>query len=139
MRAFGARDHLATVTSVEQRAPHLVRVRFHSDTLFSEALTGPTSWIRGWFPDDDGREHQRGYTFAEADADAGTFALDFVLHEPSGPASQWARQAQPGQSISAMYMSSVPFEVPDENPPAGYLVIGDSASIPAKPRSTNSR
>ncbi|QUD82659.1 ATP-binding cassette domain-containing protein [Gordonia polyisoprenivorans] len=131
MRAFGARDHLATVTSVEQRAPHLVRVRFHSDTLFSEALTGPTSWIRGWFPDDDGREHQRGYTFAEADADAGTFALDFVLHEPSGPASQWARQAQPGQSISAMYMSSVPFEVPDENPPAGYLVIGDSASIPA--------
>jgi ATP-binding cassette, subfamily B, bacterial IrtA/YbtP len=28
-------------------------------------------------------------------------------------------------------MSSVPFEVPDENPPLGYLLIGDSASLPA--------
>ncbi|MGC4934519.1 ABC transporter ATP-binding protein/permease [Gordonia sp. DT30] len=131
MRAFGARDHLAAVTGVEQRTSHVVRIRFRSDTLFEEALTGPTSWIRGWFPDGEGREHQRGYTFAEADADAGTFALDFVLHDPSGPASQWARQADAGQTIAVMYMSSVPFEVPAENPPAGYLVIGDSASIPA--------
>ncbi|MEP9415434.1 ABC transporter ATP-binding protein/permease [Gordonia sp. VNQ95] len=131
MRAFGARDHLVTVTGTEQRTSHCIRVRFTSDTLFDEALAGPTSWVRGWFPDGEGREHQRGYTFSEADADAGTFAIDFVLHEPSGPAAQWARQAEPGLTLSVTYMSSTPFEVPEENRPAGYLLIGDSASVPA--------
>lgn len=131
MRAFGARDHLVTVTGTEHRTSHCIRVRFTSDTLFDEALAGPTSWVRGWFPDGQGREHQRGYTFSEADADAGTFAIDFVLHEPSGPAAQWARQAESGQTLSVMYMSSTPFEVPEENRPAGYLLIGDSASVPA--------
>ncbi|MGV9671527.1 ABC transporter ATP-binding protein/permease [Gordonia sp. NPDC003504] len=131
MRAFGARDHLVTVTGTEQRTSHCIRVRFTSDTLFDEALAGPTSWVRGWFPDGQGREHQRGYTFSEADADAGTFAIDFVLHEPSGPAAQWARQAESGQTLSVMYMSSTPFEVPEKNRPAGYLLIGDSASVPA--------
>jgi ATP-binding cassette subfamily B protein IrtA len=131
MRAFGARDHLVTVTGTEQRTSHCIRVRFTSDTLFDEALVGPTSWVRGWFPDGQGREHQRGYTFSETDADAGTFAIDFVLHEPSGPAAQWARQAESGQTLSVMYMSSTPFEVPEENRPAGYLLIGDSASVPA--------
>lgn len=131
MRAFGARDHLVTVTEVEQRTSHCVRIRFRSDTLFDEALAGPTSWIRGWFPDAQGREHQRGYTFSEADPDAGAFALDFVLHEPSGPACEWARQAEVGQTISVMYMSSTPFEIPEQNAPIGYLLIGDSASLPA--------
>ncbi|MFT4125366.1 MAG: ATP-binding cassette domain-containing protein [Gordonia sp. (in: high G+C Gram-positive bacteria)] len=131
MRAYGARDHVVTVTGVEQRTRHCVRIRFHSDTLFEEALDGPTSWIRGWFPDESGREHQRGYTFAECDASAGNFAVDFILHEPAGPASAWARQATVGQSLAVIYMSSVPFEVPEHHPPAGYLLIGDSASLPA--------
>ncbi|MFW0784547.1 ABC transporter ATP-binding protein/permease [Gordonia sp. CPCC 206044] len=131
MRAFGARDHQVTVIGSTSITSHCVRIRFRSETLFTEALTGPTSWIRGWFPDGAGKEHQRGYTFAEADAETGEFAIDFVLHEPSGPASQWARDAQPGDELSVMYMSSVPFEVPKENPPLGYLLIGDSASIPA--------
>ena len=40
MRAFGARDHLVTVTGTEQRTSHCIRVRFTSDTLFDEALKG---------------------------------------------------------------------------------------------------
>ncbi|MDF0528472.1 ATP-binding cassette domain-containing protein [Tsukamurella sp. 8J] len=131
MRAYGARDHIGTVLEVVTLTEHCIRVRFHSDTLFEDAVAGPTAWIRGWFPDGKGKEFQRGYTFSESDPATGDFALDFVLHEPSGPASTWARAAAPGDTLSMMSMSSIPFEVPDTDRPAGYLLLGDSASIPA--------
>ncbi|MFT4043269.1 MAG: ATP-binding cassette domain-containing protein [Gordonia sp. (in: high G+C Gram-positive bacteria)] len=131
MRAFGARDHLVTVTGTAEVTSHCLRVRFQTQTLFDEVVAGPTSWIRCWFPDGKGKEFQRAYTFSECDPDAGTFALDFVLHEPAGPASTWAKGAQPGQSLSVMYMSSTPLEIPAADGPAGYLLIGDAASIPA--------
>lgn len=83
-------------------------------------------------PDPDGSktEFQRAYTISEADVAAGRFAVDIVLHEPAGPASQWARTVQPGATIAVMaLMGSSRFDMPGEQP-AGYLLIGDSASIP---------
>lgn len=132
MRGFGARDHDAVVTGTELLAPHFLRVRMSSPTLFDDADPGPTAWVRIWFPDpDDGNvEYQRGYTFSETDPKSGTFAIDFVLHEPAGPASTWAKRAEPGDHISVTSFGSKTLEIPDELP-AGYLLIGDSASIPA--------
>ncbi|NLU64202.1 ATP-binding cassette domain-containing protein [Rhodococcus sp. HNM0563] len=132
MRGFGARVHDAVVTGTEQLAPHFLRVRFSSTTLFDDADPGPTAYLRFWVPDpnDPDTEHQRGYTFSEADTEEGTFAVDFVLHEPAGPASVWAKHAEPGSTISITSFGSKQFTVPDELP-AGYLLIGDSASIPA--------
>lgn len=131
MKAFGARDHVATVTDIGEVTSHCIRLRFRSDTLFDEALPGPTCFVRGWFPDGEGKEFQRAYTFSEQNPETGEFALDFVLHEPAGPASKWAAAATPGDQLSMMSMSSRPFEIPAENRPHGYLLIGDSASIPA--------
>lgn len=131
MRAFGARDHVATVTGVADLTPHCKRISFHSDTLFDEADDFPTAFVRGWFPDGKGKEFQRAYTFSSAHAQTGDFTMDFVLHAPSGPASAWAVDVAPGDELSVMWMSAVPFEVPPENPPSGYLLIGDSASLPA--------
>src|SRR5699024_12359187 len=132
MRGVGARDHILTVTGTEQLAPHFLRVHLVCDTLLEDMQAGPTAWIRIWFPDPDrdGVEHQRGYTLSSADPATGTFTVDFVLHEPAGPASTWAVQAEPGQQVPAMTMGSTPFEVPTELP-VGYLLIGDSASTPA--------
>ncbi|MBL7495737.1 ATP-binding cassette domain-containing protein [Frankia sp. CNm7] len=132
MRGFGARDHDAVVVGTERIAPHFLRVRLRSPTLFQDAVAEPTAWLRFWFPDPDGSdtEHQRAYTLTEADEDTGEFAVDIVLHEPAGPASLWARQAEPGQSIQVMSFGSSKFSVPEE-PPAGYLLIGDAASTPA--------
>lgn len=129
MRAFGARDHISTVTDVVELTPHCIRVSFVSETLFSDAIDAPTSWVRGWFPGEKGREFQRGYTFSKANAQTGEFSIDFVLHEPSGPASSWAATAVPGSAIPFNSMGSKPFEVPAENPPSGYLLIGDAASL----------
>ncbi|ODR11488.1 iron ABC transporter permease [Mycolicibacillus koreensis] len=132
LRGFGARDHLATVVETVPIAPHFVRIRMVSPTVFDDAVVEPAAWLRFWFPDPDGSstEHQRAYTLTEADPETGAFAVDVLLHEPAGPASRWARTVQPGATITATpLMGSLRFSVPDE-PPAGYLLIGDAASIP---------
>ncbi|QLL06085.1 ABC transporter ATP-binding protein/permease [Mycobacterium vicinigordonae] len=132
MRSYGARDHMATVLETFMVAPHLVRIRMESTTLFDEIEPEPAAWLRFWFPDPKGSktEFQRGYTLSEADPASGRFAVDVVLHEPAGPASTWARNVAPGASIAVMVlMGSSRFDPPEEQP-AGYLLIGDSASIP---------
>lgn len=132
LRGLGARDHTATVIETIRLAPHFVRVRLGSPTLFEDARATPAAWLRFWFPDPDGSntEFQRAYTICEADTAAGRFAVDVVLHEPAGPASLWARTVKPGTTIAVMsMMGSARFDVPEQQP-AGYLLIGDSASIP---------
>jgi ATP-binding cassette, subfamily B, bacterial IrtA/YbtP len=132
LRGFGARDHTATVIETLNIAPHFVRIRMESPTLFQDAQAEPAAWLRFWFPDPEGSttEFQRAYTIAEADVPAGRFAVDVVLHDPAGPASLWARTVEPGATIAVMsLMGSSRFDTPDEHP-AGYLLIGDSASIP---------
>jgi ATP-binding cassette subfamily B protein IrtA len=132
MRGYGARDHEVTVTGTELLSPGFLRVRMHSPTLLGDGVVAPTAFLRFWFPDPDrpDYEHQRGYTLSEADESTGHFAVDFVLHEPAGPASAWAQRAEPGTTVSATPLGSTRFDLPDELP-AGYLLIGDSASIPA--------
>jgi ATP-binding cassette, subfamily B, bacterial IrtA/YbtP len=132
LRGFGARDHTATVIETVQIAPHFVRIRMESPTLFDEAQAEPAAWLRFWFPDPEGSktEFQRAYTISEADVPAGRFAVDIVLHDAAGPASLWARTVEPGATIAVMsLMGSSRFDILDEQP-AGYLLIGDSASIP---------
>jgi ATP-binding cassette subfamily B protein IrtA len=132
LRSFGARDHIATVIETVPIAPHFVRIRMQSPTLFEDAQAEPAAWLRFWFPDPEGSstEFQRAYTISEADVPAGRFAVDVVLHDAAGPASLWARTVEPGATIAVMsLMGSSRFDTPDEQP-AGYLLIGDSASIP---------
>jgi ATP-binding cassette subfamily B protein IrtA len=132
LRGFGARDHTATVIETVSIAPHFVRIRMESPTLFQDAQAEPAAWLRFWFPDPEGSptEFQRAYTISEADVPAGRFAVDVVLHDPAGPASLWARTVEPGATIAVMsLMGSSRFDTPDEQP-AGYLLVGDSASIP---------
>lgn len=133
LRGFGARDHVATVFETVRIAPHFVRVRMISPTLFDDAVIEPTAWLRFWFPDPDGSgtQFQRAYTISEGDAATGRFAVDVVVHEPGGPASRWACAVEPGATIAVMtLMGSTRFDIPDEQP-AGYLLLGDSATIPA--------
>lgn len=132
LKGFGARDHLATVTGTEQIAPKFLRIRLTSPTVFEDVTAEPTSWLRFWFPDPDGgdTEFQRAYTLSEADPDSGTFAIDMVMHDPPGPATRWSRTVTVGEIVPVMAMGSVGFH-PSEEPPAGYLLIGDAASTPA--------
>lgn len=133
LHAFGVQYHTATVSSAEQLTPRMRRVWLSAPTLLADIDIEPTAWLRMWFPDNKGSdaEFQRGYTIAEIDPDtAGRFAVDFVLHEPAGPASAWALNVTGGETIEVTSFGSRGFSV-SEDPPAGYLLIGDSASVPA--------
>src|SRR6201998_3212133 len=131
LRGFGARDHTATVIGTVYIAPHFVRVRMVSPTLFKDVQAEPAAWLRFWFPDPDGSNtgFQRAYTISEADVPAGRFAVDIVLHDPAGPASLWARAVKPGATIAVMsLMGSSRFDVAYVQP-SGQLLVGDSASV----------
>ena len=92
-------------------------------------------WVRGWFPDgaadarstDRVRSHQRGYTLVNPDPAKGTVDIDFALHD--GLATRWASEAEVGDTLEITVLGSS-FALPDPEP-AGYLIVGDTASLPA--------
>lgn len=129
MRYLGAKEHMATVIATEDVAPTMRRLRFHSDTAFTEIRQTPGSYLRCWFPDAEGKEHQRAYTCINMDPEHGDFDMDFLLHDPAGPASTWARNAEVGDELAVTPFGVRYFEVPDP-PPPGYLLICDAAGIP---------
>ncbi|WP_144122424.1 ABC transporter ATP-binding protein/permease [Catellatospora sichuanensis] len=131
MKVFGAKDHTITVTAVHDVTPHYRRITFDAPTFFDGKTIEPACFVRLWAPEPDGsgREHQRGYTLIDPEPDAGRFSLEFLLHEPAGPASAWARKARPGDSIELCWWASPHFVTPDPAPD-GYLLIGDAASVP---------
>ena len=83
-------------------------------------------WVRGWFPDGD-KSHQRGYTLVDPDPVAGTVAIDFAMHD--GLATRWATEAAIGEVLEVTVLGSN-FTLPTPDP-AGYVIVGDTASLPA--------
>ncbi|MFT4182456.1 MAG: ATP-binding cassette domain-containing protein [Rhizobium sp.] len=132
LRAMGATEHEMTVVGVTDITPGFRRIRFRASTMIDGRETPPASYLRLWAPDPDnpGKVHQRGYTLVDPDPQTGEVTLDFVRHHPSGPASAWAVEAQPGDTIKATFFAYKKFE-PPEAKPAGYLLMGDAAVFPA--------
>ncbi len=133
MRQAGTPEYTATVIDRHLVAEHVVRIRMQATGIFIDAPADATSWLRFWFRDPEGgnEEHQRAYTIIEPDVTDDTFSIDMVLHEPAGPASVWATIAKPGDTIDTTVLGST-FQVPDgDELPDGYLLVGDSASLPA--------
>ena len=126
LKLMRAGDYELTVIAREHISPHYVRVSFRSGGMLAERSLHPTMWIRMWFPDGD-KVHQRGYTLANPDPANDTVDVEFALHD--GVASRWARSAEPGDAIEATVLGSS-FALPEPGP-AGYLIVGDTASLPA--------
>lgn len=119
-------DYELTVTGSTSITEHFLRVHFDAGTLLAEQSVHPTMWVRGWFPDGL-RSHQRGYTLVNPDPDNGTLDIDFAMHD--GVATRWARNAEPGDVLEVTVLGS-DFAIP-EPAPAGYVIVGDTASLPA--------
>ena len=58
--------------------------------------------IKLYFPLPDGGRTSRAYTVRQFDRATLTLDIDFLLHEPEGAASLWARHAQPGDTLDIM-------------------------------------
>ncbi|MEU8652814.1 siderophore-interacting protein [Streptomyces sp. NPDC048737] len=126
LKLMRAKDFTLTVTGAEDVTPHYRRLHLTDGGLLATTGVHPTMWVRLWFTN-AGRPHQRAYTLVDPDPAAGTFSLEFALHE--GAACDWARAAGPGDTIEAT-VQGTDFTRPTPAP-SRVLVIGDPASLPA--------
>ncbi|MBE8471678.1 siderophore-interacting protein [Streptomyces justiciae] len=126
LKLLRAKDYVLTVTGAEDVTPHYRRLHLTDGGLLAATGVHPTMWVRLWFSA-AGKPHQRAYTLVDPDPAAGTFSLEFALHE--GVASDWARAAKPGDTIEATVHGTA-FERPDPAP-THVFAIGDPASLPA--------
>ncbi|MEI5101108.1 siderophore-interacting protein [Streptomyces sp. PmtG] len=126
LKLLRGKDFRFTVTGTEDVTEDYRRVHVTDGGMLAQTGVHPTMWVRLWF-DDAGKPHQRAYTLVDPDPDAGTFSLEFALHD--GPASEWARKAEAGDTIDAT-VQGTGFETP-QPAPSRLLVMGDPASLPA--------
>ncbi|MGD9619549.1 MAG: siderophore-interacting protein [Mycolicibacterium sp.] len=119
-------DYELTVAGARRISDNYLRLSFNAGGLLADRDPHPTMWIRMWFPDGE-RLHQRGYTVVDPDPAADRLDVEFALHD--GIASRWAESAQPGDTITATSLGSN-FTLPQPKP-AGYVIVGDTASLPA--------
>ncbi|MCM0620881.1 siderophore-interacting protein [Nocardioides bruguierae] len=139
-----------TVTRTESLVPGLRRVWFHSEDLSAFASSDatdryvklvfardggdPTRFAdldlraaRGTVPDEE-LPVVRTYTALFPDVEAGTLAIDFVLHGDEGVAGPWAAAAEPGDVL----LAKGPGGGYRPDPSADwYLLVGDEAALPA--------
>lgn len=146
------------VVRAERLGPSLVRVSFGGDDLawfFSDGCDQSLSlflpqpgqlepavpyelgdgWWQGWreLPDDV-RAVMRSYTLRALRRDPDEIDIDFVLHEPAGPASRWASLAAPGDRVVLLGPAvadnrAIRFRPPED---ADLLVMwGDETAAPA--------
>ncbi|MER6994239.1 siderophore-interacting protein [Streptomyces sp. NPDC000410] len=126
LKLMRGKDFAFTVTGSEQVTDRYRRVHLTDGGMLAATGVHPTMWVRLWF-ENAGKPHQRAYTLVDPDPAAGTFSLEFALHD--GRASDWARGAEPGDTIEAT-VQGTGFAVPDPLP-SRLIVIGDPASLPA--------
>lgn len=126
LKLLRAGDYRLTVTGRREVSPHYLRLSFEAGGMLADRPIHPTMWIRMWFADGD-RLHQRGYTLVDPDPESDTVDIEFALHE--GVASRWAQSAKPGDTIEVTVLGSN-FSLPQPSP-AGYVIVGDTASLPA--------
>lgn len=117
-----------TVTSTERVSPALVRVRFRSDDLSAFAGSVHTDRYVKLVLRVDGVEVVRTYTALEPDVEAGTLAIEFVVHGDTGVAGRWAATARPGDRVEVRGPGGAYAPSPDA---AWHLIAGDEAAIPA--------
>jgi NADPH-dependent ferric siderophore reductase len=127
------------VTRVQTLSPAMRRVTFHGPDLAGFGPPAPAGYIKLVFPEPGQDEavpptpegpkpaSMRTYTPRRYDAAALELDVDFVLHG-EGPASAWARQAQPGQ---ALYMMGPGPGYKVEPSATTHWLIGDDTAVPA--------
>ena len=135
-----------TVLRTESLGPHMQRIVVGGDALDGFNSPSPDDHVKLFFANSAGQvvtptmtEHgprypegaepspARDYTPRAYDADARELTLDFVLHG-HGVASDWARDAQPGDSlvVGGPRGSHLVADTYDT-----YVLIGDETALPA--------
>ena len=116
-----------TVTQVDRPSPGFVRVTLADPSLAGFVSDGFDDHLKFVLPGADGQPLMRDFTPAAFDRQAATLTLEFALHA-SGVASDWARQARPGQQVTVAGPRGS-MVVPTDF--AWHLLAGDASALPA--------
>jgi NADPH-dependent ferric siderophore reductase len=123
--------YAATVQRVQRLTPRMLRIVFGGPALAGFNWNGPAAHIKLILGEIDAdpqtRPLSRTYTPRRFDAQRLELTVDFVLHG-TGPASNWAAQAEVGQPM----VIAGPGRCYALDPQAQWLLLaGDESAIPA--------
>jgi NADPH-dependent ferric siderophore reductase len=127
-----ARRRTLTVKQVENIAAHMIRVTLTGDLAGFTSL-GFDDHCKVFFPDGttsaEGAPNSLGRDFTPRrhDPALNILEIDFALHD-AGPATRWAAQAQPGQTLS-LGGPRGSFIIPTDYD--FHLLVGDETGLPA--------
>lgn len=119
-----------TVVQVSRPSPAFVRVVLADPSLAGFVSAGFDDHLKFILPGPDGQPVMRDYTPAAFDTAQGSLTLEFVLHA-HGAASDWARQAQPGQQVVVAGPRGSMVLPADLD---WHLLVGDATALPAVQR-----
>jgi NADPH-dependent ferric siderophore reductase len=126
------RRRMLTIKQVEKIAAHMIRVTLTGDLEGFTSL-GFDDHVKLFFPDGttnaEGAPNalSRDFTPRRHDRAGNTLEIDFAIHD-AGPATQWAVQAKPGQTL-ALGGPRGSFIIPATYD--WHLLIGDETGLPA--------
>lgn len=126
------RRRTLTIKQVEKIAAHMIRVTLTGD-LDGFVSLGFDDHVKLFFPDGTfdaaGAPNtlSRDFTPRRHDPAANTLEIDFALHD-AGPATRWAAQAKPGDTLS-LGGPRGSFIIPTDYD--WHLLVGDETGLPA--------
>ncbi|MDR0944801.1 MAG: siderophore-interacting protein [Bifidobacteriaceae bacterium] len=132
-----------TVVDVSTPTPLLRRLVVRVPGLGTPAAPAPGQWVRLYVPEPQGTAGRlavgaremaghtpRSYTVQAWDPAQETCVLDFVLHQPAGPASTWAAAARTGDELPLAGPIGRP-GLPLDAGPLRVLFLADTTALPA--------
>ena len=117
------------VTSNKTLTPHMRRVILQGESLARFPENQESGYVKLVLSEPEAEKPlMRSYTIRAFDAGQCALTLDFVDHGDTGPASAWARRAEPGRTAVIRGPGEKKLADPDAD---WFLLAGDMSALPA--------
>lgn len=116
-----------TVRDKSRVTPNMIRIQFGGSDLADFVSLAPDDHVKLFIPAPVGEPERRDYTPRQFDRAAGTLVVDFAVHD-AGPATRWAIDAQPGDTLDIGGPRGSAVVSPTFD---WWLLIGDETALPA--------
>ncbi|MCB8874359.1 siderophore-interacting protein [Acidisoma silvae] len=116
-----------TVSAITRITPQMIRVTLTGESLADFFSGAPDDHIKVFLPQAEGEPARRDYTPRHYSQSGRSLVLDFVDHD-GGPASDWARAAKVGDSLTVAGPRGSAAIGGDIR---GWVLVGDETALPA--------